>query len=377
VNRNLIKAKESFTDGTCTLFVNTKNDNHIRWSKTDNGFILFVGERLNKVSLENSKGKLPGQGTLLSYESSHSRLTVISDTLGTAAVFYGQKGDSGYLISNRLEHVVDTQCTVCWLSVQQYLCYGYTLQNQTFFKEISQSRPNEQLTLSYKNNLPELTCTSHDITHQKQRSLTEAAVGQMAQSLIKCIQSYSPGVLMMSAGWDSRTLLINGPDPYVSAYSHGDLSSREIQITQRLTGRMRLDHIFSEINRFDFPPALLEEMLEETGFCLFPIWYLASKRLASLYDAPLISGVLGEFLGGHYGVMSFGTRWQKALAAILLLNNKPLSEQRIKETVWNFATPPQAHWFLTDEMNARFHEQGKDTRQKNTFVSRGLTSKNR
>lgn len=358
------EAKESFTDDVCTLFVNTKNDNHIRWAKTDNGFVLFIGERLNKTSPETSKGKLPGQGTLISYDSRRSRLSIISDTLGTAPIFYRQKASSGFLISNRLEHMVDADCTVSWLSVQQYLCHGYTLQNETFFKEISQSRPSEQLAISYQNGSPSLVFTNNKIGYHKQTPLTEETINQIAQTLINRMESYSPAVLMMSAGWDSRTLLINGPDPYVSAYSHGDLSSREIQITQRLTGRMRLDHIFSEINRFDFPPELLEEMLEQTGFCLFPIWYLASKRLASLYDTPLISGVLGEFLGGHYGVMSFGTRRQKALAAIMLLNNKPLSEQRIKETVWNFATPPEAHWFLTDEMNARFREQGADTRQK-------------
>ena len=90
-------------------------------------------------------------------------------------------------------------------------------------------------------------------------------------------------------------------------------------------------------------------MIEELGFCVFPVWYIAGQRAQSTYNAPLSSGVLGEFLGGHYGLLSMGTRLQKMLASASLLNARFIRDEQFSAALERFATPAPDHWFLSTE----------------------------
>lgn len=349
-----------FEDQHCTLWVNSVKNHHLRHEIGEAGFRVFVGERLTEQEWNAPHQELPGQGTLIQYESSTGTLSLTTDRLGTTLVYHQQQGEDVFYLSNRLEHLISPDQTTHWNAIQQYLCRGYTLGCDTFFKEIQQSLPNQKLDVRVGD-----TKLSVERNERPSRSLNglsrDAIIDHMAQRLTERLTTQPPGILMMSAGWDSRTLLLAGAEPFVTAYSHGDLSSREIRIAQQLTGQSMLDHVFTEISRLDFPPELLENMLEQTGFCVFPIWYQAARKMARLYDAPLVSGVLGELMGGHYGVLSFGSRWQKLKSALFVLNRQQLSNSQIEIMVKRFALPPANHWFLTDDANRHFAEIAPDT----------------
>ena len=341
----------TFEDAQCSLWVNKSNDYHIQYRLEATGFMLFIGERSSQPFHTHEMTHLPAQGTLIRYDSESRQFQLTCDRLGTAIVFYRTLSNGTVCFSNRLEHLVIKETTIDWHSIQQYLCRGYTLNNKTFFQEVQQTQPNQDTKVSLEEPSPRLS-----ITERKRFTPVNGhpPIETVAERLKEHLKNSSHGILMMSAGWDSRTLLLNGRDPFVTAYSHGDLSSRELRIAQRLTGSERLDHLFTEISRLDFGPELLENMLEENGFCVFPIWYLAAKKLSKLYDAPLVSGVLGELLGGHYGLLSLGNRWQKLKSALFIFNKQTIPEHRIEAAVKKFAAPPTSHWFLTRDANEHF-----------------------
>ncbi|WP_097461238.1 asparagine synthase-related protein [Mangrovitalea sediminis] len=349
-----------FEDSHCSLWVNVDNPYYIQYQTDHTGFSLFMGER-TASPFEEPEATHPGaSGTLIRYDSTTHQFRLSTDRLGTAIVFHRQLGDGTYCLSNRLEHLISNETTVEWHSIQQYLCRGYTLDSKTFFQEIQQTLPNQEITVSLDGPVPSVSVSGRTRSSDDD---SEDPVNTIAERLRDHLRSSPPGVLMMSAGWDSRTLLLDGSTPFATAYSHGDLSSRELRITQRLTGSVRLDHIFTEISRLDFTPQLLESMLNENGFCVFPIWYLAAQKIKKIYDAPLVSGVLGELLGGHYGLLSLGNRWQKLKSALFIFNKQRIPDHRIEAAVRKFALPPTSHWFLTDDANAHFSTLADKTAQ--------------
>lgn len=349
-----------YEDERCSLWINSENDHHLRYQVTEAGFHVFVGERLRDQEWRSAGPELPGQGTLLQFDAATGTLTLTTDRLGTAMVYQRPQGTDAIYLSNRLEHLSWPELTTHWNAVQQYLCRGYTLASDTFFKEIHQNLPNQLIHICAGESQVSVKQSERPSTPPTGLTRDEI-IERISLRLSERLTNQPPGILMMSAGWDSRTLLLTGAEPFVTAYSHGDLSSREIRIAQQLTGQSLLDHSFTEISRLDFPPELLETMMEQTGFCVFPIWYHAAQRMARLYDAPLVSGVLGELLGGHYGLLSFGGRWQKLKSALFVFNHQNLSNTQVEGMVRRFALPPSSHWFLTEEANNHFAEMAPET----------------
>ena len=109
--------------------------------------------------------------------------------------------------------------------------------------------------------------------------------------------------LMMSGGWDSRTLLAGasavGVEP--RCYSHGDLRSRELALVERIcreTGRpCHLEPIDAEV----LDPEVLRSSFSRTENVVFPHWHRAGTVLKARGADCVAAGVLGEVLGGHYG----------------------------------------------------------------------------
>lgn len=349
-----------FQDEYISLFLNSKNENHIVFSPSLAGFRLFIGAINPDFKKPNDEASL-SPGTVISYDSSSRKLLITTDRLGTAIVFYETRNSREFSVSNRLENLGIIEREKNWSAIQQYLNTGYTIGSDTFFEGISQTLPAQ--TLSLEINPPLRVEESIRGFQQEFLDLSPEELEQKIISrLTSLLQELPKSTLMMSAGWDSRTLLAQGAKGYKSAYTHGDLSSREILISHKLSRRFRLDHHFIDTENQNFTPTLLDEMLAQLGFCIFPIWYLAAQRVQALNGGPLSSGVLGELLGGHYGLLSIGTRFHKLMSASSILVGGDLSDQQMERRVAEFCTPPEYFWFLTDDALSHFNKVAPKTK---------------
>lgn len=315
------------------------NSNHISLELATEGFRIFIGENTH-----GNHSKVSPAGTNLNYCSRKKSLTITTDRLGTAIIYWKWERDL-LLFSNRLENLVDSDSKEDWSSVQQYLNSGFTIKDRTFFSDIFQSEPNKTISVSAENR-PTINISERptDLTPQ---SNTKETLNSLISQLCSQLDALPPSVLMMSAGWDSRTLLIQGGANIAAAYTHGDLSSREITLAHRLSGQYRLDHLFTDTRSCQLNVSIIDQMLSDVGFGVFPIWFEASHIISQWKNLPMMSGVLGELLGGHYGIMSWGSRPQKLLSALSLVSSPLITESRIRSIVDQYSTPPQTHWFVS------------------------------
>lgn len=124
--------------------------------------------------------------------------------------------------------------------------------------------------------------------------------------------------VMISGGWDSRTLLAaaaqNIPNTRLLGYSHGDVLGRELEIARRVCQSVSVPFKAQPIDDATFDLELLNRGFARTETVTFPHWHRAGALLSELGMDSVSAGVYGEVLGGHYGVaMLLGGR-AKALA---------------------------------------------------------------
>src|SRR5690606_31186720 len=112
------------------------------------------------------------------------------------------------------------------------------------------------------------------------------------------------GAVMMSGGWDSRTLLAAVRVSCLAntiGYTHGDLDSRELDLAERVTARAGVAWHGEPIDARVFEPAALHSQFQRTESVMFPHWAHSGRVLAQSGNSFVASGVYGEVLGGHYG----------------------------------------------------------------------------
>lgn len=339
-----------YSDEFCSLYLHTHNENYIQHQCNEEGFIVFIGETTKTpISITNTNTP-PGQGTFVQYNKDSGIIVITSDRLGSALIYYCSDQHDNLEISNRLDNLSLKEKAPNWPAIQQYLNSGYTIGSSTFFHGVEQTLPGETLTASSRREFRiKRAVTALHQTGSIETVDIDGLIDALSERISTVLRERSPSVLMMSAGWDSRTLLMSGTENYRTAYTHGDLSSREISISRSLTGSLHLDHVFSDVKNLDLSSDLLDLMLGELGFCVFPVWYIAGQRAHGTYNAPLSSGVLGEYLGGHYGLLSMGSRFQKILASVSLLNGGLIREEQFSAALDRFTTPAEDHWFLSTD----------------------------
>ncbi len=107
--------------------------------------------------------------------------------------------------------------------------------------------------------------------------------------------------ILMSGGWDSRTVLGAVADTVRAeraiALCHGDLDSAELAIARNLSAAVGAQFIAREIALSDYHS--LGELYASVGTSIFPYWRTASEILAQHGADVSTSGVYGEILGGR------------------------------------------------------------------------------
>lgn len=333
------------------------NPFYIRHELQQSGeFKLFFGERKDSQDIDFDT---PINGTSITYSITRNKVIVTSDLIGAEPVYYRYSG-STIQISNRLENLVKENDCPDWVAIHCYLSFGYTLGESSFFKNIFQTLPNQRIEIDTESlELKKLVADSapHATNTESLASNTRA----VSNLLYNVMQTYSPMVLMTSAGWDSRALLATQKSPITAAYTHGDISSRECTIAKKLTGTLRMDHYFKDVKGMVIDTKLLDEMLELHGHCLWPIWHISSRFISETLCLPIASGVIGARMGGHNGFPSMGTRFQKIINSLHTINPKIVSKEKIINDVKKSTTAPKSFWFTSDKGSKLFRELANTT----------------
>lgn len=124
----------------------------------------------------------------------------------------------------------------------------------------------------------------------------------------------APG-LMLSGGWDSRTLMAAAQKCRESkdfvGLSHGATGSRELRIVERLCGEARWRCLLRPVGPEEFAPDYLRSTHQHCGTAQFPYWRASATTLSGLGAGCVAAGVFGEVLGGHYGPGMSLSGWSK------------------------------------------------------------------
>lgn len=353
---NLIamEAEPFYEDDWLTLYFNTRCESNLKIEKTNDGFKIVIGAATNNITSTDPEELI---GSWLIWSRSNRHLRLISDILGTEVIYY-QITDAGTWISNRIENCNLKNEQVDYSSIQQYLYTGYTTEKHTFFKDVLQTRPNETIAIEIGDKI------AQNVSDTVAPGFDTDRKTDIADALTAAILKQPASALMMSAGWDSRTLLATKKPPYQLAYTHGDLSSREISLSQKITGTYQLNHNLHSLKQYPINYELLDKMLRELGHCVFPIWYLASINIQKDSSVPISSGVLGELLGGHYGILSLGSKRNKISKAVQGLLNIHQSRATYDSALENFFTPPTNFWFTSKAFQIFLNEQSEETKNR-------------
>jgi len=353
----LSKEQLIFSDDKLCIAVNRSNENHIVHQQIDTHVYLYFGEQKQRGDQVFDRGNLDTsdlKGTLIDYDIVNKKLTVQSDILGTAPIFYYNEGQN-LLLSNRLENfariITGLECDHA--AGISYLMHGYTIGENTLYQQVSQTRQEEGLSIKLSSSEPIIKKTASISWHY---DCAPADIDKL-ETLIRGLSDDLTGsVLMSSAGWDSRLLLSIMTEKERSAgYSHGDLESRELRITEKMIQQATsLEFGARSLSSMKLDFQCINEMLEEVGFCLFPYWYRSSEHISRDVEKPISSGVLGELIGGHYGVSSTGSRINKfkSLFSVLLKVKPPAPQntfttEELQYIFKSLTSVPKDLWYLT------------------------------
>ena len=137
------------------------------------------------------------------------------------------------------------------------------------------------------------------------QAAAESAWSLLRRALEDGIPDGERSTLMMSAGWDSRTLLAAARGGRVaealSCFCHGDVRSRELGIVERICRGEDVPSFVEPIDDRVWDPDSLKHGFARVENVVFPHWHRAGRLLAEAGVRTVFAGVYGEVLGGHYG----------------------------------------------------------------------------
>ncbi|MGD9212603.1 MAG: hypothetical protein PVI90_17600, partial [Desulfobacteraceae bacterium] len=245
------------------------------------------------------------KGNLCILDKEKSTLYLVADLLGCFPLYYTSTKNA-FAFSTRLRSFGKFLSNSHDIAgIVAFFLDGYTFNNRTLYKNISRLRPGEIIRVK----IPEL-----DISIDNYSKLWSTKKGEHSQYdivddatklLRKTFDVDINTLLMMSAGWDSRTLLAAGVANKklnkLTTYSHGDLYSRECKIVDHIAKLMKVELVKQSINTTMYDPDILHKNLDYTENVIFPHWHCAGERAKEIGVLQVAAGIFGEAFGGHYG----------------------------------------------------------------------------
>lgn len=224
---------------------------------------------------------------------------------GTFPLYFAVVGD-GFLFSSHLRPLraalggdLDSQ------AVLEFLREGHMTAGRTMVNGIRRLLPGQAVT--FRNGRVQLHELSRAWTGPSEAVSAETLERRAFDLLVSAAKDALPAeltvALMMSGGWDSRTLLavLEAAGNTILPYSHGDIGSRELRLVERICRSRGLSARLEPIDEKVYGVEALGAAFSRVETAVFPHWLRAADILASTPAVAAVAGVYGEVLGGHYG----------------------------------------------------------------------------
>lgn len=295
-----------------------------------------------------------------------------TDWTGTFPLYFAPFG-GGIVFCTLLRPIARiTSRRVDEVALLEFLREGQTLMGKSLFADVNRLMPGQSLTFRVGTGLQ---------VHELSRAWTEPdedsndPVDSVGSALVDAVERALPAdeakALMMSAGWDSRTLLaaaLKAPHAgSLSCYSHGDPLGRELRLVQGIcesTGvRSHLEAIDDDVLHV---PSI-QRGFDRVETAVFPHWHRAGRILRERETVVVTGGVHGEILGGHYGppAVQGGTARVLSLLALLLDARQTLTREQVRDHLRLQSLG--RHWYLdrdfeesiSDRLDRLNHERAR------------------
>jgi hypothetical protein len=272
-------------------------------------------------------------GSVVRVSAEGDELVVATDATGTFPVYYAEAA-GGLVVGTLLRPLARAiGARPDRIATLGFLREGHIVGPSSFFEGIRRLLPGQVLTVR-RGRRPQIAETS-DAWVPRQQSGLRVTAEILWEGLTSAVRRALPATgttLMMSGGWDSRTLLAAAGAEQIrpTCYSHGDTRSRELAIVRAICRHEGLEARLEEIDDRVLDPQLLELGFARTENVVFPHWQRAGRLIADANSTVVTAGVLGEVLGGHYGpaMMQGGIGKILSVGSTLLGPLAPRTESR-------------------------------------------------
>lgn len=226
-----------------------------------------------------------------------------------------------------------------FVGITQFLGEGHTFSGRTPYSGIRRMLAGQELSLDVSGQIKVIE-TSQLWQGPIRADISEVEAAEEFWSLlvseVQQDRSIEQGdlTLMMSAGWDSRTLLAaylsdKAGGSSLQAYFHGDTASREHRIVEAICSDHDISLQTMGLDRELLSLEFLQHNFQITENLIFPHWHRAGNIASG--SGPVSAGIYGEIPGGHFGNIQLGRTSERMLALAAKVFNLNSTDQGLSD----------------------------------------------
>ena len=289
---------------------------HLNVALDGEASIYDSDERLFNLSTENLTLTPACRGNIAVFDTQHACCYLAANWTGSFPLYYSHHPRDGLVFCTRVKPLVSViNASPDLIAVREFLHDLSMLCGRTFYKCIHRLMPGQSLKYDACSDSLRISETSRawvGIDARKRKTIAIAAWESLTRAIRHTSDSNLPAAIMMSGGWDSRTVLAAMsaclPATKISAYYHGDLRSREMRLASRICQVVGVPFHAEPLDAKLFDLDFLKQCFDSIETTIFPEWYRAGRLLSTLGVKSVSAGVYGEVLGGHYGTPPDGRK---------------------------------------------------------------------
>jgi len=235
-----------------------------------------------------------------------NNLKIINDWFGTYSLYYTQLPTGDLIFSNNSDFISKFGGEIDWISITEFLKYGYILGNKTPWKNIHKLPPGSILTYDLTNKIIDISKYHTFKPISKAKESLESYLEKTEQLLYEaCQRLYSPSLkysIGLTGGLDSRLIMANWPNRNNLHSWTAATKEEDTEIVEILIKSFGIPH-----HCFHIPKYLSALELNKVLDFLDPLEGRVSHVLKESYPNVVrenakieLTGVFGEILGGQY-----------------------------------------------------------------------------
>jgi hypothetical protein len=257
-----------------------------------------------------------------------------TDWSGSFPLYYSHT-PQGLLFCSRLRPLAEIlHSEIDIVGLRQFLHDSYMLSGRTFYRRISRLMPGQVLVYDPSSNRFSITETSKAWVGIDRSSLS-VIWDKLTEAVSRSMDSHCRNAVMMSGGWDSRTLLAAAHNCVTNlfAYCHGRKDCLEVRLAREICNVLAIDFHNEPLNLTVSDLEVLKVGFNRTETVLFPEWHRAGQILSTFGIDTVSSGVFGEIIGGHYSRTMLFSGMQKILSFIMQTFGQNTSYRKILDVL--------------------------------------------